>query len=267
MELAGTILRQAGLLLLLIAGLTLILIAAEMAFPRGPLSSVRTRWRAFLFTVVFQVASMAVGALSAIAIVRLGVGGLAVDLSAFIGGVGAAIVGFVAFDFLNYWMHRAQHRFEFLWRFHAVHHSIEEMGAPTGYQHIAEPVFRVFFCVLPLAFILKPEALALITALSAFQGYYQHSATSLNFGRFAWVICDNRVHRIHHSIGTEQAYNFGVTTLLWDKLFGTAHFPSRDEWPQVGLEGYPEPRSVREYILQPFLSRSVESAATRRQIP
>src|SRR6185295_8161022 len=42
-------------------------------------------------------------------------------------------------DFIIYWIHRAQHRFEVLWRTHAWHHSVEEMywfaGFRTSFLH------------------------------------------------------------------------------------------------------------------------------------
>ena len=45
----------------------------------------------------------------------------------------------VVADFTIYWIHRAQHRFDVLWRTHAWHHSIEEMywfaGFRTSFTH------------------------------------------------------------------------------------------------------------------------------------
>ena len=42
-------------------------------------------------------------------------------------------------DFVIYWIHRAQHRFDVLWRTHAWHHSIEQMywfaGFRTSFLH------------------------------------------------------------------------------------------------------------------------------------
>jgi len=42
-------------------------------------------------------------------------------------------------DFIIYWIHRAQHQFDFLWRTHAWHHSIEQMywfaGFRTSFLH------------------------------------------------------------------------------------------------------------------------------------
>ena len=46
-----------------------------------------------------------------------------------------ALAALVAYDFLDYWVHRAQHRFAFLWRFHAVHHSVEDLDSLNSYTH------------------------------------------------------------------------------------------------------------------------------------
>jgi len=35
-------------------------------------------------------------------------------------------------------------------------------------------------------------------------------------------------------------------------LFGTAYFPRADEWPAVGLDDVPEPRTIADYLLMPF---------------
>jgi len=42
------------------------------------------------------------------------------------------IVGVVAVDLIEYWVHRAFHEIPFLWRFHQVHHSIETMDWVAG---------------------------------------------------------------------------------------------------------------------------------------
>ena len=54
-----------------------------------------------------------------------------------VAALGIAMVG----NFFYYWMHRAQHRFGWLWRFHKVHHSITEMSATNSYHHVAEDLF------------------------------------------------------------------------------------------------------------------------------
>ena len=37
------------------------------------------------------------------------------------------VVAFIAVDFFSYWLHRAYHRFPFLWSFHVMHHTSEEV--------------------------------------------------------------------------------------------------------------------------------------------
>jgi sterol desaturase/sphingolipid hydroxylase (fatty acid hydroxylase superfamily) len=163
---------------------------------------------------------------------------------------------FVA-DLFQYWLHRAQHASPFLWRFHSVHHSVEEMGALSGYHHVTEPFIHATVIGIPLAVLFTSPTAAAIIVIVQFQGNYLHSATRLNFGPFARIIVDNRVHRIHHSNeGRHFDKNFGTFTLLWDWLFGTAYFPRRDEWPTTGIIGQPETKTVGEYLMRPFRYRA-----------
>jgi len=38
------------------------------------------------------------------------------------------LVGFIVRDFVQWWVHRLLHWVPFLWEFHKVHHSVEQMG-------------------------------------------------------------------------------------------------------------------------------------------
>jgi sterol desaturase/sphingolipid hydroxylase (fatty acid hydroxylase superfamily) len=229
---------------LLFAASICIIAALELAFPRGKPLTAHQRWNAILFGAAFIPAVSLSGLAAGYVRARLGSAPL-------FNPVGGALIAFVAADFLYYWYHRAQHAVPWLWRFHAVHHSMEELGAGASYHHLLEAPFKAFLVTLPVAFFL-PTHLGLIGFVLALQGPYIHSTTSINFGRFAWIVADNRVHRIHHS--TEARHlnrNFGALTLLWDALFGTAHFPEKDEWPEIGLKGQPEPRTIVDYVLAP----------------
>ena len=167
--------------------------------------------------------------------------------------IGASAFAFIL-DFFNYWTHRAQHRVPFLWRFHAVHHSIRDLSAMNAYQHWTEQVWRFPLVTIgiTLCFPAGMRNEGLVAALCLISGYYVHAQTRLHFGPLRRVFVDNRVHRIHHS--TESCHydkNFGVFTTIWDQLFGTAAFPEPGEWPATGvsdqLEGnYPVdvPRST-----------------------
>ncbi|MGB4959728.1 MAG: sterol desaturase family protein, partial [Saprospiraceae bacterium] len=54
------------------------------------------------------------------------------------------LIGFVVRDFVQWWVHRLLHRVEWLWQFHKVHHSVEEMGfaAHLRYHWMETIVYR-----------------------------------------------------------------------------------------------------------------------------
>lgn len=172
------------------------------------------------------------------------------------------VLGVVLYDFFDYWMHRAQHRW--FWRLHSIHHSIEELSGINSYFHWTEQFFRVAFILLPAAYLVGIAGIATVGVgelLVRLQGYYLHSPTRLHVGpvlrRF---IADNRFHRIHHSIHPEHFdKNFGAGTSIWDQLFGTAYFPKPDEWPETGMAEQPEARTLRQYLWGPFQGSSMRA--------
>ncbi len=178
----------------------------------------------------------------------------------------AYFVASTAGNFFYYWLHRAQHAFSLMWRFHRVHHSITELSAASSYHHFTEDIFQFVCVVVPTALLIKVDSgpvPSIVLAVLATHTFYIHSSTRLGIGPLRYVFGDNRFHRVHHS--TEERHfdkNFGTTTPLWDVLFGTAYFPKKGEWPKVGLSDTPEPQSVRDYLLMPF-KRDVRPAPRR----
>jgi sterol desaturase/sphingolipid hydroxylase (fatty acid hydroxylase superfamily) len=178
-----------------------------------------------------------------------------------IGAVAAAYVG----DFIYYWCHRFQHRY--LWRFHAVHHSVRELSGIAAYHHFSEEIFHFALYTVPLSLITNdPFSVPILGTLLALQGNYLHSPTWVNFGPLGRYFMDNRLHRIHHSVEPRHYdKNFGLFTTLWDSLFGTAYFPAPGEWPDTGIADFPEPVSVRDFFLSPFTYR--RGPVSRVQVP
>jgi sterol desaturase/sphingolipid hydroxylase (fatty acid hydroxylase superfamily) len=178
-------------------------------------------------------------------------------------------------DFFYYWMHRAQHRFGWLWRFHRVHHSITELNATNSYHHVAEDLFQFVAVTVPMSFLLGVETgpvpwIAIVVVQT--HSYFIHSTAKINIGPLRYLFSDNYIHRIHHSTQDHHANrNFATSTPLWDVLFRTAYFPKRGEWPPVGLQDVQEPKTIREFLFSPFRSdrpRSpVESPAVPRSRP
>ncbi|MCC8401288.1 sterol desaturase family protein [Paraburkholderia sp. MMS20-SJTN17] len=184
-------------------------------------------------------------------------------------GIALAFAGAILMgDFLYYWFHRAQHTFGFLWRFHQVHHSIREMSVWNSNMHISEELIRPLVVTLPMALLISfhpPFLWSLIGMVILMQGTFEHADTRVHFGPLGYLFADNRFHRIHHSVELRHYNrNFAAVVTLWDVLFGTAHFPKKGEWPNVGLDYTDEPNGLFEYLTMPF---TVSLPATGAQAP
>ena len=180
----------------------------------------------------------------------------------------APIAGATVYDFFFYWCHRAQHRW--LWRFHAVHHSIRDLSAVNAYHHISEPLFQAALILLPASLIVRDTGpvVPFMMVLIYFQASFIHSPARIHLGPLRAFIADNRFHRIHHSL-EERHFdrNFGAFTTLWDRLFGTVHFPAVDEWPDVGLAGIDQPRTIPQWLTLPFRFGREDRALASRAAP
>lgn len=167
--------------------------------------------------------------------------------------IGSVLLGIVVADFFGYWHHRIQHRW--LWRFHAVHHSVRELNAVNSYHHASEAFFSTFIITIPLSLLAVDygETPVLVSLFVWFQVVFLHSPSRLSFGPLRHIVADNRYHRIHHSL--EPAHfdkNFAITFSFWDRLFGTLHDPEPGEWPAVGLAQIDQPRTLREWLDLPL---------------
>ena len=64
------------------------------------------------------------------------------------------LIFFLATDFIQWFVHVLLHRFNFLWQFHKVHHSVEEMGFAAHLRfHWMETIVYKTLQYIPLAMI------------------------------------------------------------------------------------------------------------------
>lgn len=184
------------------------------------------------------------------------------------GWVAATLGVAMVINFFYYWLHRAQHAIPWLWRFHRVHHSITEMSATASYHHFTEDLFQFVAVTLPAAFLMTVVSGPvpwLVIVLANAHTYFIHSSTRISIGPLRYVICDNRFHRIHHSVDAHHInQNFATSTPLWDVLFGTAYFPRASEWPDVGLLDFAEAETLQEYLLAPLQDHPQPDARASR---
>lgn len=153
--------------------------------------------------------------------------------------VASLLIYLLAIDFCNYWMHRGQHRFEWWWSLHSLHHSQRQMTMwSDNRNHLLDDLIRDSLMVFVAQLIgIAPGQFVAIVALTQLSENFQHANLRVWFGRVGerlWV--SPRFHRLHHSVGighesagrqTLGGANFGVLLPWWDMLFGTANFEKR----------------------------------------
>ena len=174
----------------------------------------------------------------------------------------------VAMDGANWLAHYADHRLGPLWRFHALHHSQEELSVLTSFR--AHPLMHTtgfLLATVPVVALMptRPIAPVLITIYICI-GTLQHANLRWTFGPAGRVLVSPAYHRLHHAPDT-QGVNLGVVLTIWDVLVGRARFPSRgDSAGRTGLDGRPVPveqddlagpvlRLVAEQLVEPFQAR------------
>lgn len=92
------------------------------------------------------------------------------------------LTGFIVRDFVQWWVHRLLHRSEFLWEFHKVHHSVEQMGfaAHLRYHWMENVVYRSLEYI-PLALLgIGLYDFFLIHIFTLAWGHYNHANISVN---------------------------------------------------------------------------------------
>jgi sterol desaturase/sphingolipid hydroxylase (fatty acid hydroxylase superfamily) len=141
-----------------------------------------------------------------------------------------AIVGVA--DLTQYWVHRTFHVVPFLWRFHAIHHSVEEMDWLAGSRlHLVDVIVTRGLTYVPIFLLgFSQSALTVYVFLVAAQATFIHANVRWKFRRLRRTVATPAFHHWHHSSEHEALdKNFAVHTPLWDLLFGTYYLP--DHWP------------------------------------
>ncbi|QDL55214.1 sterol desaturase family protein [Rhodoferax aquaticus] len=149
------------------------------------------------------------------------------------------LVYLLVFDFVNYWIHRGQHQWNWWWKLHALHHSQRQMTMwSDNRNHLLDDVIRDgIIAVVALLIGIPPAQFVAVVAFVQLSESFQHANLRVWFGVWGerlWV--SPRFHRLHHSVGighesngrqTLGGHNFGVLLPWWDMLFGTANFEVR----------------------------------------
>jgi sterol desaturase/sphingolipid hydroxylase (fatty acid hydroxylase superfamily) len=170
------------------------------------------------------------------------------------------LVFLVVKDILEWCIHNLLHRIPWLWEFHKLHHSIEELDWIGNMRfHWMEIVVYRGLTYFPLFLLGVDETVILwIAVFSTLIGHLNHSNLNLDWGIFRYVLNSPRLHVWHHDVVQHQksGQNFGIVFSLWDFLFGTAYLPARGEPARLGFERMAEfPQGLLQRLIYPFWKR------------
>jgi sterol desaturase/sphingolipid hydroxylase (fatty acid hydroxylase superfamily) len=162
---------------------------------------------------------------------------------------------FVFNDFVQWFTHVLLHKYNFLWQFHKVHHSVKEMGfaAHLRYHWMENILYKPFktFVVMLLvggepmdAFIVHFIAIAI--------GHLNHANIKITWGPLKYVFNNSVMHLYHHikilPENREKGINFGISLSIWDYIFKTNYVPEDSGTIELG---FPD----EEYFPKGFLGQ------------
>lgn len=167
------------------------------------------------------------------------------------------LIIFVFRDFMQYHIHRLLHRVDWLWEFHKVHHSTEQMGfgGLLKYHFVENIVYRTLEYV-PLAMLgFGISDFFVVHIFTLVLGQLGHANLYIPLGRFKYLFNTPQMHLWHHAkywpVAHPRGFNFGISLSIWDYLFKTNHWPHNDAELSVGLP-------VEEHFPKDFINQTLE---------
>jgi sterol desaturase/sphingolipid hydroxylase (fatty acid hydroxylase superfamily) len=153
-----------------------------------------------------------------------------------------------------YIAHRTFHAVPWLWRFHSVHHSIEEMDWLAAHRvHPVDQIITMVASLLPVYILgFSPLAIAVYALIYHWQSLLIHSNVKLDFGPLKWLVASPQFHHWHHA-NEKHAYdkNFAGQLPIIDAIAGTLHMPS--SMPKAYGCDDPVPALYHQQMIYPLL--------------
>ncbi|CAM1359348.1 Sterol desaturase/sphingolipid hydroxylase, fatty acid hydroxylase superfamily [Tenacibaculum sediminilitoris] len=153
-------------------------------------------------------------------------------------------VFFIIIDFVQWFTHTLLHRYEFLWNFHKVHHSVKQMGFAAHLRyHWMEPVVYNSMKYIPLAIMggFTAQDVAIVHFFNITIGHLNHANINWDYGWLKYILNNPRMHIWHHAKELppekKMGVNFGITLSIWDYIFKTNYIPYNGRDIELGFEG------------------------------
>ena len=167
------------------------------------------------------------------------------------------LILFVVKDFIQWNIHRLLHRVDWMWQFHKVHHSVEEMGFAAHLRfHWMENVIYRTLEYIPLSMIgFGIQDFLFVHLFTLAWGHFNHANIKVPLGWFKYIFNNPQMHIWHHAkhIPSRYGVNFGLTLSLWDYLFKTNYIPKEGRDEPLGFNNLKQfPKTFLRQILYPF---------------
>lgn len=151
---------------------------------------------------------------------------------------------FIIIDFVQWYTHTLLHKYEFLWNFHKVHHSVKQMGFAAHLRyHWMEPVVYNSMKYIPLAIMggFTAQDVAIVHFFNITIGHLNHANINWDYGFLKYILNNPKMHIWHHAKelpeDRKNGVNFGITLSIWDYLFKTNYIPHSGRDIEIGFEG------------------------------
>ena len=172
-----------------------------------------------------------------------------IDISHWASGL-QLLVFFIVLDFLQWFTHVLLHKYNFLWKFHKVHHSVKEMGFAAHLRyHWIENIFykplKTFGVMIIGGF--EPEQAYIVHFIAITIGHLNHANIRITWGPFKYILNNSVMHLYHHMKALPEnkpkGINFGISLSIWDFLFRTHYIPDDNGEIELGFsneENFPK---------------------------
>jgi sterol desaturase/sphingolipid hydroxylase (fatty acid hydroxylase superfamily) len=160
-------------------------------------------------------------------------------------------------DLMMYLTHRAFHTMR-LWRFHAIHHSSEDLEwtSATRFHPIDQAFHGGLSDVVMLLLGIPPDVLVWLAPWSVGTSALVHANLNWDFGPFRYVLASPVYHRWHHtSADRGGSSNFAGTFPVFDLIFGTFHMPRGVLPDAYGQDDATLPKDFLGQLVHPFRRR------------
>lgn len=154
----------------------------------------------------------------------------------------------------GYWGHRLEHTNPWLWKFHAIHHSSEELDwLAAARVHPIGEAFTRGCAVLPLYFLgFSRATFGAFLVLTTVHAIFLHANVRFRVPWLERFVSLPAFHHWHHANGEPAALNKNFAGLFpWlDRIFGTHYLP--DRFPEKYGVDEPVPKGFVGQMLYPF---------------